>query len=83
MNSKRPVGGRLQMGQGNTGFPDLVTIEFVNDAGFTAAEFERVYSDILNRLKACNAEVIFITPHFTLPSWMGFKGLKEKKTVYM
>jgi lysophospholipase L1-like esterase len=59
------------------GSPDLVTIEFVNDAGFTAAEFERAYVDILKRCKIVGAEVIFITPHFTLPSWMGFSGLKE------
>jgi lysophospholipase L1-like esterase len=61
------------------GSPDLVTVEFVNDAGFTATEFERVYGDILNRCKIAGAEVIFITPHFTMPSWMGFNGLKENE----
>lgn len=59
--------------------PDLVTVEFVNDAGRAVPELHSIYSDILNRINAANAEVIFISPHFTLPSWMGFKGLKENE----
>ena len=60
--------------------PDLVTIEFVNDAGLSARErFEPVYNDILARLRKLGAEVILITPHFTMPDMMGFKGLREKE----
>ena len=60
--------------------PDLVTIEFVNDAGLgTPAVFDPVYDDILSRLRKLGAEVILITPHFTMPRMMGFKHLREKE----
>ena len=52
--------------------PDLVTIEFVNDAGLQGDALVQVYEDILGRLQAIGSEVIFITPHFTMPSMMGF-----------
>jgi len=52
--------------------PDLVTIEFVNDAGLQGEALVQVYEDILSRLQALGSEVIFITPHFTMPSMMGF-----------
>ena len=46
--------------------PDLVTIEFVNDAYINQKGiFNEMYQDILIRLKALKSEVIFITPHFT------------------
>lgn len=48
------------------GKPDLVTIEFVNDAYLNEKKlFEETYNEILTRLKNINAEVIFIIPHFT------------------
>lgn len=46
--------------------PDLVTIEFVNDAGLNAAMVEETYSEILTRLEPLGTEVILITPHFTM-----------------
>lgn len=52
--------------------PDLVTIEFVNDAGLRDAALVEVYEDIVARLQAIGSEVIFITPHFTMASMMGF-----------
>ncbi|NQT16567.1 MAG: sulfatase-like hydrolase/transferase [Planctomycetes bacterium] len=57
--------------------PDLVTIEFVNDAGMTPQQVDVVYIDILRRLRKIGAEVIFITPHFTRPSMMRMKSLRE------
>ena len=57
--------------------PDLVTIEFVNDAGFTPAQVEEGYSDILKRLEPLGSEVILITPHFTMLRMMGFKSQRE------
>ncbi|MCL5269395.1 MAG: SGNH/GDSL hydrolase family protein, partial [bacterium] len=45
--------------------PDLLTIEFVNDAGLDEAGVETVYSDIMNRLAPIGTELILITPHFT------------------
>jgi len=52
--------------------PDLVTIEFVNDAGLQGETLVQVYEDIVARLEAIGSEVLFITPHFTMPSMMGF-----------
>ncbi len=52
--------------------PDLVTIEFVNDAGMSPAQVEETYSDILRRLQPLGTEVILITPHYTMLKMMGF-----------
>ncbi len=57
--------------------PDLVTIEFVNDAGLSPAMVEETYSDILKRLGRIGAEVILITPHFTMFKMMGFQNMRE------
>ncbi|MEP6672430.1 MAG: GDSL-type esterase/lipase family protein [Chthoniobacter sp.] len=57
--------------------PDLVTIEFVNDAGLNAAGVEESYSEILHRLEPIGTEVILISPHFTMWRMMGFKTMRE------
>lgn len=57
--------------------PDLVTIEFVNDAGMMPDQVVAVYSEILGRLEQLESEVILITPHFTMPEMMKFKSLRE------
>jgi lysophospholipase L1-like esterase len=57
--------------------PDLVTLEFVNDAGMTPAVVDEVYSDILGRVQGLGAELILITPHFTMWKMMGFKSMNE------
>lgn len=57
--------------------PDLVTLEFVNDAGLASPELERVYGEIMSRVRALDAELVLITPHFTMPSMMGFKTLRD------
>lgn len=57
--------------------PDLVTIEFVNDAGLSGKALDDVYNDILKRFEAIHAEVILITPHFTMWKMMGFTGMRE------
>jgi lysophospholipase L1-like esterase len=57
--------------------PDLVTIEFVNDAGLTPALVEETYGEILQRLAPGGTEVILITPHFTMWKMMGFKDMRE------
>ena len=40
---------------------------------------KQAYAEILRRVKALNAELILITPHFTMPTMMGFKSLREKE----
>lgn len=57
--------------------PDLVTLEFVNDAGLQSPEMDKVYGEILSRVRALGAELVLITPHFTMPSMMGFSSLRE------
>lgn len=57
--------------------PDLVTIEFVNDASLSPQQVDEVYGEILTRLEALKSEVILITPHFTMPTMMGFRSLRE------
>jgi lysophospholipase L1-like esterase len=59
--------------------PDLVTIEFVNDAGLTPAQVEETYGEILKRLEPTGAEVILITPHFTMWKMMGFTSMRESE----
>jgi lysophospholipase L1-like esterase len=54
--------------------PNLITVEFVNDAWLNSEQVERQYSEILKRAKAINAEVILITPNYTRMSMMGFKN---------
>lgn len=50
--------------------PDLVTIEFVNDMDFPEEKLRANYANALTAIKAVGAEVILITPHFTMPTWM-------------
>jgi len=59
--------------------PDLVTIEFVNDAGLKPEEVRQVYGDIIGRLRALGAEVILITPHFTMKSMMKFGAGRDEE----
>jgi lysophospholipase L1-like esterase len=57
--------------------PDLVTLEFVNDADQTPTAMEEVYSDILRRIQDLGAELILISPHFTMLKMMGFSEMRE------
>jgi lysophospholipase L1-like esterase len=57
--------------------PDLVTIEFVNDAGLSPAQVDEAYGDILKRLEPLGSEVILITPHFTMLSMMKFQTMRD------
>lgn len=68
---------RVRFEQISEAKPDLVTVEFVNDAYMDAAQVDRVYGDILQRLHGMGAEVILITPHFTSMRMMGFKSMTE------
>lgn len=55
---------------------DLITAEFVNDAGLSAEQTAAHYATILAQLRSTGAEVIFITPHFTRPDWMRVSNAK-------
>ena len=56
--------------------PDLVTIEFVNDAYLNEEATQAHYAGILEKLEGVGAEVILITPHFVRPDWMGVNTMK-------
>ncbi len=43
----------------------------------THAQVEETYSEILRRLEPTGAEVVLITPHFTMLKMMGFKTMRE------
>ena len=57
--------------------PGLVTIEFVNDAGLTPADVEKTYTEIMQRLQPLGAELLLITPHYTMLKSMGFQQMRE------
>lgn len=50
--------------------PDLVTIEFVNDAGLNEERVQEHYAHIIELLEGNGSEVALITPHFVRPDWM-------------
>ena len=55
--------------------PDLVIIEFVNDMGFPPALMRQNYHSAIGQVRAIGGEVILVTPHFTMPSMMGFANV--------
>ncbi|HOZ49488.1 MAG TPA: SGNH/GDSL hydrolase family protein [Candidatus Hydrogenedentes bacterium] len=56
--------------------PDLVTIEFVNDAYLQGEAMAQHYAVILKRLHGVGAEIALITPHLVRPDWMAADALK-------
>ncbi len=56
--------------------PDLVTLEFVNDAGLNPAVLPEYYNLIRDEIRAMGSEMILITPHFTHPDLMGGQGVR-------
>ena len=56
--------------------PDLVTIEFVNDAYLNEEQVQTHYAEIMGHMNGIGAEVILITPHLVRPDWMGMTTLK-------
>lgn len=51
--------------------PDLIVMEFVNDAFMTPEVVESKYSYLLERFRQIGAEWVIITPHYVWPAWMG------------
>ncbi len=56
--------------------PDLVTVEFVNDAYLDEEAVQAHYAGLLARLHGAGAEVILITPHLVRPDWLKTDTLK-------
>jgi lysophospholipase L1-like esterase len=70
-----PTGGPCNWERVAASHPDLITVEFVNDAGIKRDRFDQDYADIVARGRSLGAEIIFLTPHFTRPPMMGFASL--------
>jgi lysophospholipase L1-like esterase len=56
--------------------PDMVTIEFVNDAYLSGEKFLEHYGRIMEHMNSVDTEVVLITPHYVRPDWMGVDTLK-------
>jgi len=56
--------------------PDLVTIEFVNDAYYNEEQTQIQYKKIMDILSGNGSEVILITPHLVRPDWMQVTSMK-------
>ncbi len=56
--------------------PDVVVMEWVNDAYLDEAGVQTHYGGILSRLRGAGAEVIILTPHLVRPDWMAMDTLK-------
>lgn len=50
--------------------PDLIIMEFVNDAWMSPEVVEQKYSYLLKRFQEIGAEWAIITPHYVRPDWM-------------
>lgn len=59
--------------------PDLVIIEFVNDAGLDEQGVADHYGKILDNLRGVGAEVILMTPHLVRPDFLGLSTTKVKE----
>lgn len=51
--------------------PDLIVMEFVNDAFMTPPVVEEKYTLLQRRFAEVGAEWVILTPHFVRPDWMG------------
>ncbi len=56
--------------------PDLIVMEFVNDAYMTPEVVEEKYSYLLKRFQEIGAEWIILTPHYVRPDWMGVNTVR-------
>ena len=52
--------------------PDVVVVEFVNDAGLSLDELAENYGEILRRVESIGAALVLTTPHWVMPEWMSF-----------
>ncbi|MCL2118398.1 MAG: SGNH/GDSL hydrolase family protein [Planctomycetaceae bacterium] len=57
--------------------PDLIVMEFVNDAGLPLDTLETVYAGLLNDFRRRNIEWVILTPHYVRPDWMGLDRERE------
>lgn len=56
--------------------PDLIVMEFVNDAYMNPEMVEQKYSALLSRFQPIGAEWIILTPHYVRPDWMAAPSVR-------
>lgn len=59
--------------------PDMVSIEFVNDAYLNEEETLAHYREFIAQIHATGAEAVLITPHLVRPDWMDVTAMKVKE----
>jgi lysophospholipase L1-like esterase len=59
--------------------PDLIVMEFVNDAWMTPQIVEEKYSYLQKRFQEIGAEWIILTPHFVRPDWMNAPSVRVEE----
>ncbi|MFA6292794.1 MAG: GDSL-type esterase/lipase family protein, partial [Victivallales bacterium] len=57
--------------------PDIIVMEFVNDAGLANETLKTQYDRLLKDIMGIGAEWIILTPHYIRPDWMGLTGQRE------
>lgn len=57
--------------------PDLIVMEFVNDASLKRDTVNERYGKFLAEFKEIGAEWIINTPHYIRPDWMGLKSQRN------
>jgi len=56
--------------------PDLIVMEFVNDAAMDMESLRGTYERILSDMQPMGTEMLILTPHYIRPDWMGFASQK-------
>lgn len=57
--------------------PDLLVVEFVNDAELPADVWEAAYRELVARTADLRCDLLLTTPHFTRLDWMGNRTLAD------
>lgn len=57
--------------------PDVLVVEFVNDAGLEPEEWSRNYGAIAEQCRLWRCDLVLTTPHFVYPKWMGHQSITE------
>lgn len=57
--------------------PDIIVMEFVNDAGLPMETVTVQYEKILKDFKGIGAEWLILTPHYIRPDWMGLTKQRD------
>lgn len=57
--------------------PDVLVVEFVNDADLDDEQLLRNYEEIADLCRSWNCDLILSTPHFVMPEWMQHQKITQ------